>query len=90
MEELDLIGTAHGIDHHLGRLAAAVTDRALKERVLSVRDGWRELAYALTAEVCGLEPRPALSPPRRRGRRRKADGPTGEVGTEEDQDVRVS
>jgi hypothetical protein len=72
MEQLGLIRAAHEIDRSLSRLAAAVSDEQLKKDVLAVQDRWRDLGYAVTAELCGLGPDSA-TPARRRGRRKHAD-----------------
>ena len=55
MENLEAIRTAHVIDEHLGRLAPAVPDEVLKKKVLAVQAEWRELAYVITAHLCGVE-----------------------------------
>lgn len=74
MDALELIRTTHGIDRDLGIVGDAVRDAGLKERLLAVRIEWRDLAYAITAELCGVDgPEARLPSPRRRGRPRKSD-----------------
>jgi len=72
VEPLDLIRTTHEIDRGLAQLAAAVSNARLKEDVLAFEARWRELGFAVAAELCGVEAngQPA---PKRRGRRRRAE-----------------
>ncbi|MFQ5801397.1 MAG: hypothetical protein ACE5JQ_00700 [Candidatus Methylomirabilales bacterium] len=75
MDQLDLIKTAHVIDDQLGRLAAAVTDEALKSQVLTMQERWRELAYQITAELCGVESSPSPGSAKKRRRRKRSEVP---------------
>jgi hypothetical protein len=72
MDEMELIRTAHAIDQHLGILVEAVKDETLRGRIHTVREEWCGLAYAITAEVCGVNSGPPLAvvSAKRRGRRK--------------------
>jgi hypothetical protein len=72
MDELSLIRLAHEVDGQLGQLATSVKAESLREEILALQVRWRELAYAVSAELCGANANvvPA-TPVRRRGRPRK-------------------
>ena len=82
MDTIDIIKTAHGVDHDLGRLAASLEDEELRERILAVQSTWRELAYAISGTVCGVAMTRLEEPMKRRGRRRKSEqsGPAVDPG----------
>jgi len=85
MDELELIRTAHGIDHALGRLVEATTEATLRDRIAGIQSEWREVTYRIAAQVCGIEAAVPV-PVKRRGRRPRlvqttteADGRASEV-----------
>lgn len=55
MEKFEAIKTAHVIDQLIGNLILAVADEGLKKKILTVQAEWRELAYLITAHLCGVE-----------------------------------
>jgi hypothetical protein len=55
VEKFEVIRTAHLIDHHLEQLAATLASEVLRKKVLAIHTEWRELAFAMTAHVCGVE-----------------------------------
>ena len=75
MENLDLIKSAHVIDHHLQTLSAEITDDTLKEKIASVQAEWRELAYAISAHLSGVEAGIQFPVTKKRGRRKKVEDP---------------
>ena len=75
MENLDLIKSAHIVDYHLNALSAGVTDDVLKEKIASVQTEWRELAYAISAHLSGVEAGIQSPAPKKRGRRKKVEDP---------------
>lgn len=77
MESLEIIKTAYSVDRQLGELAAAVTDEQLRERIFAMQAGWREIAYAVGAEACGVGPTASTASTRRRGRRKRGEFPAG-------------
>ncbi len=75
MDDLEVIRTAHGIDHNMAQLAGVIGDEDIRERILAVLAGWRDLAYALTARLCGVDAGPPQNTLKRRGRPKKAEEP---------------
>ena len=71
MEKLDPIQAAHVINNHLQVLSTGVTDDVLKEKIASVQAEWRELAYAISAHLSGVEIGIQPAAPKKRGRRKK-------------------
>ncbi len=72
MDELTVIRLAHDVDVQLGQLAMSVKAESLREEILTLQVWWRELAYAVSAELCGANASGApLVSLRRRGRPRK-------------------
>ncbi len=80
MEELQVIKAAHGIDECLGRLAGAVGEESLRARILELKTDWQELAYAITADACGMKSGTWLDTGKKRGRRKKTDETTEPTG----------
>ena len=76
MEKLELIQLTHAIDRDLLRLAAAVTDGGVKKRLAALHGEWRDLAYAVTADLCGMATGASSDRPRR-GRRKRDGGVDG-------------
>ncbi len=77
MDDFEIIRTAHGIDHRLALLATAVPDDDLKGQILAVQTHWRDLTYALTARLCGVDTGPPPNISKRRGRPRKVEEAPG-------------
>ncbi len=73
---LETIKDAHEIDQALGRVAEAVTDNALKGRILELKEQWQPIAYEVSARLSGVEI--AETPRKRRGGRRRKVEQLGE------------
>lgn len=71
--EIEVIRKAHRVDADLRQLAASLGDESLREGVLAIHSSWCELAYAISAHVCGMSAADAEQPSRRRGRPRKSE-----------------
>jgi hypothetical protein len=72
MDTLEVIKTAHRVDHELGSLVTALTDdEVLRERIAGIHAEWRELAYVVSAHVCGCG---ASSSPILSGKRKGGPG----------------
>jgi hypothetical protein len=74
MEVIDAIRLAHRIDQDLGRMSGAVGEE-LRDRVVRIQTEWRDVAYAVSANLCGVAMcEEAAVMPRRRRRRKAEDG----------------
>jgi hypothetical protein len=80
MENFEIIRKAHAIDHDLRVLGGSLLDESLRERVLAVQSSWRDLAYAISASACGMNPVATLDPPKKRGRRKRTEERVGPAG----------
>jgi hypothetical protein len=67
---IDLIRTTHEIDRGLIQISAAVADETLKRRLATLHAEWREIGFAVTAELCGVDVN-GTPVQRRRGRPRR-------------------
>ncbi len=78
MEVLDAIRLAHRIDQDLGRMSTAVGEE-FRDRVQRIQTEWREVAYAVSANLCGVDVTGDTGAAPRRGRPRKKaeDGACG-------------
>jgi hypothetical protein len=83
MDQLELIRITHEIDRHVAELSAAVSDEDLKKDLVAFNARWRELAYRVTANLCGLAPNGDATAPKRRGRRRRTDTAEEMTGAED-------
>ena len=55
MENIEVIRKAHGIDQDLRQLASSLQDGGLRERVLAMEASYRDLVYAISASVSGVD-----------------------------------
>lgn len=71
---LEAIRDAHQVDQLLGRVVDAVSDDALKTRILELKEQWQPIAYEVSAILSGVEPSGLTAPRKKRGGRRKRSG----------------
>jgi DUF4097 and DUF4098 domain-containing protein YvlB len=73
MEKLEVIKAAHLIDHYLQTLSVTMTEEVLRRKTATLRTEWQELAYAITAHVCGVETNALLSAAKKKASRKRPD-----------------
>jgi hypothetical protein len=78
MEKLEVIKAAHLIDQYLEALSVAVTEEVLRKKLAAVRIEWQELAYSITAHVCGVETKTFLSITKKKASKRRAEDMVGQ------------